>query len=89
MATGAIIGSLIAGATATGASAYQSHKANKQAKKEYKRQQNELNLQKQDALKKRKAQIDELRYNLLGDEDNSNNSINTNNSLINNDVILG
>ena len=49
MATGAIIGSLIAGATATGASAYQSHKANQQAKKENNRQQNELNLQKQDA----------------------------------------
>lgn len=93
MGLGVAIGTaLAAGAASTGASLVQSNKAQHTAQREYKQQQNQLIEQKNQALKKRKQEIDDLRYNLLGSSgSNSNNKIKNNNntSLINNDITLG
>lgn len=94
MATGAAIGALLAGtagAVSTGASLVQSNRAKHTAEREYKQQQVQLKQQEQQALNKRKQQIDDLRYNLLGNNSSSsvNKIKNNNTSLVNNDITLG
>lgn len=80
---------LAAGAASTGASLVQSNRAQHTAKREYNEQQTQLKEQKQQALNKRRQQIDDLRYNLLGSNSSSNKIKNNNTSLINNDITLG
>lgn len=70
MATGATIASLIA----TTAGTISSIDARNDAKKEARKQQEEIDKQNQKALSERKTKIDEMRYNLLGSSSSSGNS---------------
>lgn len=90
---------LIAGATlltagSAGYSAHQSHKQQKIAESQARKQNREIQAQKQVELNKRKQLINEQRYNLLGNNTQGSNknitqSATTNYSLLDNNKTLG
>lgn len=77
MATGAIVASAIIGAGSAGYSAYQSHEQKLDARSQARKQNREIEKQKQVELNKRKQLIDEQRYNLFGNNTQGSNNTNT------------